>query len=119
MNMINKKIIAVLLGVVILVIFLVMVFSSSNKVPDTSVYEGGKETGNENSVLITDLTGPFTITYLGTENSIDKISITNSSPNGRQKAVKWLKDQGYNPSNLDISFVDFINPLFDDGGVGE
>lgn len=43
--------------------------------------------------------------------------ITDSSPNGRQAALKWIRQQGYDPTDLEIVFPDFPNPLEDKGRV--
>lgn len=37
--------------------------------------------------------------------------ISNSSPEGRQRAITWLKSQGVDPALLDIRYDDFQNPL--------
>lgn len=40
-----------------------------------------------------------------------RLLISNSSPNGRQNALQWIKQQGYDPAELEIIFSDFQNPL--------
>ncbi len=60
---------------------------------------------------ITDINGPFTIEYLYTKNSVDHIKIVDSSPQGRMNAIHWLREHGIDPTDLDIRFDDFTNPL--------
>lgn len=66
-----------------------------------------------NDLPYTDIKGPFTIDY-GTEPSRLYgifLEITDSTPLGREAAVSWIKNQGYDPTNIDIRFDDFENPL--------
>lgn len=61
----------------------------------------------------TELNGPYEIGY---GPSLDRkdgifIEINYSSPNGRKKALKWIRDQGTDPTDLEIRYVDFSNPL--------
>jgi hypothetical protein len=39
------------------------------------------------------------------------IEIVNSSPNGRKSALKWIREQGQDPTDLEIRYTDFSNPL--------
>ena len=39
------------------------------------------------------------------------IIITDSSPNGRQNALKWIRSKGFNPTRLEIEYRDYANPL--------
>lgn len=59
-----------------------------------------------------DIAGPYTIDYGFKDESTDKtyLLIGNSTPEGRKKALQWIRDAGYNPSELDIRFADFTNP---------
>lgn len=61
-----------------------------------------------------DSDGPFTVDYSsGADLRYDKpfIKITDSTPSGRVSALKWIREQGYDPSDLDIRYIDFVNPL--------
>ena len=62
---------------------------------------------------ITDVSGPYSINYGSSEARKDGsvIIIGDSSPNGRVKAVKWLRDKGYKPGDIEIRYTDFVNPL--------
>lgn len=57
--------------------------------------------------------GPYTISYsvfgVG-DNEQVTIIIKNSTPNGRLKALQWIRDQGVDPADLIIEFEDFHNP---------
>ncbi len=60
-----------------------------------------------------EIPGPYAIDY-GASSSRPNgtvIIITDSSPSGRAKALKWLRGQGFEPTNLEIQFNDFVNPL--------
>ena len=66
-----------------------------------------------NQLPYTDVAGPFSLdygpSYLNGLGSF--IEITDSSPDGRVNALKWIRSQGYNPTNLEIQFNDFQNPI--------
>jgi hypothetical protein len=66
-----------------------------------------------NLLPYTDVAGPFSLdygpSYLNGLGSF--IEITDSSPDGRVNALKWIRSQGYNPTNLEIQFNDFQNPI--------
>jgi hypothetical protein len=69
----------------------------------------------------TDITGPFTIDYGPSptrKNGIFLI-VSNSSPEGRVNALKWIRQQGYDPTNLEIRFDDFVNPIVTGEGESE
>lgn len=59
-----------------------------------------------------DIIGPFAIDFdFGSEGSLKaKTVIRNSTPNGRLKALKWIREQGVDPADLMIEFEDFDNP---------
>jgi hypothetical protein len=61
----------------------------------------------------TDITGPFQIDYgqSPTRKGGTVIIINNSAPIGRVHALDWIRQQGYDPANLEIQFADFANPL--------
>lgn len=50
--------------------------------------------------------GPSDNPKIGTE-----LIVSNSSPEGRTNALKWIRQQGYDPTDYYIKFVDFNNPL--------
>lgn len=50
--------------------------------------------------------GPSDNPKIGTE-----LIVSNSSPEGRANALKWIRQQGYDPTDYYIKFVDFNNPL--------
>lgn len=63
------------------------------------------------SLPYTDIRGPFTINYGTIPNGTYELTVTDSSPNGRLKALKWIRDQGDDPSNYQIIFQDTSNPF--------
>jgi hypothetical protein len=58
------------------------------------------------------IAGPFSIDYGASNDTSDNtyLLIGNSTPRGRVRALQWIRDHGYNPSELDIRFEDFVNP---------
>ena len=62
---------------------------------------------------VSTLSGPYKIDYGESQTRPGRtvLLISNSSPNGRVKALKWLKEHGANPADLEIIFTDFISPL--------
>lgn len=64
-----------------------------------------------------DISGPFKIDYgyHGADNTATYLIIHKTTPTGRQNALAWIREQGYDPTQLDIRFTDFENPLL--GGV--
>ena len=63
-----------------------------------------------------DIAGPFKIDYgyHGADNTTTYLIIHKTTPNGRQAALEWIRKQGYDPTQLDIRFTDFENPLLGD-----
>lgn len=61
----------------------------------------------------TQSTPPFSIDYGLTDgvNGDLKLVISNSSPNGREAAIDWIRQHGEDPTNMNIVFQDFSNPL--------
>ncbi len=60
------------------------------------------------------LVGPYRIDYgiQGKDNtSHPYLLISNSTPKGRQNALDWIRSEGSEPTDLDIRFPDFINPV--------
>lgn len=56
---------------------------------------------------------PFTIDYGPSKERPGDIFliISNSSPNGRQAALDWIRQQGQDPADMEIVFPGFVNPL--------
>lgn len=65
------------------------------------------------SLPYTSVVGPFTIDYGYSEQRENKIFITirNSSPDGRANALQWIRERGIDPTDLEIRYADFTNPL--------
>lgn len=61
----------------------------------------------------TDINGPFSIGYGASKEGGGKtyLIISDSSPNGRSKALQWIREHGSDPTDLEIQFTDFVNPL--------
>ncbi len=59
-----------------------------------------------------DIMGPFSINFdFASETALKAtIIIRNSTPNGRIKALRWIREQGVDPADLMIRFEDFNNP---------
>lgn len=67
-----------------------------------------------------DIYGPFQIDY-GPSNTQPNgvlLVVSNSTPPGRAKALEWIRQQGQDPTDLEIRYTDFTNPLVT-GVVGE
>lgn len=66
-----------------------------------------------------DIEAPYTISYKLAANSSGGedavIIIKNSTPDGRTKALAWIRSQGIDPADLNIQFDDFQNPLVESG----
>ena len=109
-NLYSKKkiIIAVLIAFVVLVAIISL---PNNEKVDLTVVNGSPDGGSEQTVLVADGLGPYTVTYLGTTEGTYSFSVTTSSPVGREKALDWFRSQGYNPSEINIDFADYHNPL--------
>lgn len=72
-----------------------------------------------NYLPYSDTSGPFEINYGYVGGDIMRIYliVDYSTPNGRQKALGWIRSKGYNPTTFTIRFSDFKNPLLQEGGV--
>lgn len=71
------------------------------------------------SLPYTDIRGPFTINYGTVPNGTIDLTVTDSSPNGRVNALKWIRDQGDDPTNYQIIFQDTSNPFIPKAGEGQ
>lgn len=110
----KKRLVIVTVCIVILIIFLVGL--GRQRGGQEPIYDGGAESGSEQTVLITDTTGPFTVSYLGVaDDGKSLLSVSDSSPPGRIKAIRWIQDQGFDLLKTEIQFVDFNNPLISNG----
>ena len=60
-----------------------------------------------------DVTGPFTIDYGPSTTRKDGVFllISDSSPRGRVNAFKWIRQQGYDPTDFEIVYTNVANPL--------
>lgn len=76
----------------------------------------GEETTLRNPLIdylpYSDIMGPFSIDYAfdAVDTTKTRVIITNSTPDGRLRALKWIRNQGVDPADLTIEFVDFQNP---------
>jgi hypothetical protein len=65
----------------------------------------------ENQLPYTDINGPFKIIYMYKQDNIDVIGVTNSTPNGRKKAIEWIKSKNIDPSSIIINYLDMRDQL--------
>lgn len=66
----------------------------------------------------TDPNGAYVLNYgLSDNNTNFYLIVDNSSPDGRAGALRWIKQQGYDPTNFLIKYKDFANP-FTNGQAG-
>ena len=115
MNGKSKKIGLLVIACILVALFIVII-SLSNKptsqVENTYITQQKFGEGGPLITLIIDINGPFSIAYEGVDTKgFYHIQVSDSSPGGRQAAIKWLEDAGYDISTLVIDFVDFNNPL--------
>lgn len=64
-----------------------------------------------------DIYGPFRVDFGPSEarkNGIF-IEVSSSTPPGRAKFLQWLKQQGEDPTDLEIRYFDFANPFLEAG----
>lgn len=59
----------------------------------------------------TDINGPFRIQYLYTDKGHVVIGIDNATPDGRKKALKWLRSKNINPADIIINYLDISQYL--------
>jgi hypothetical protein len=61
----------------------------------------------------TDITAPFSVDYGPSDYREGDVVliISNSTPSGRDAALRWIKQQGYDPKDLELVFEDYVNPL--------
>lgn len=78
----------------------------------------GQEVTKQNPIITllpySDLMGPFSIDYGASKlrrNGI-LLDINNSSPQGRLNAMKWIRSQGYDVTDLEIVFSDYNQQVF-------
>ena len=60
-----------------------------------------------------DILGPFSIDYGPSKIQPDGmvLFVSDSSPGGRQKALKWIRENNQEPTDLEIVFSDYLSPL--------
>jgi hypothetical protein len=59
-----------------------------------------------------DISGPFKITYTGEgEHGEMKLAVTNSTPDGRKNALKWLRSKNIDPTDVVIDYFGYDNPF--------
>lgn len=65
-----------------------------------------------NYLPYSDITGPFSIDYASDpfDSTKTRVIISNSTPQGRLKAIEWIRSKGVDPADLTIKFDDFFNP---------
>lgn len=70
-----------------------------------------------NSLPVTEILGPFSIDYGLSDSRKDGVflEISDSSPQGRVNALKWLRQNGQDPTDFEIRYSDFTNPLMTTG----
>ena len=88
--------------------------SVSDKIyKDFSCRDGSEASGLplENQLPYTDINGPFKVIYMYKQGNTDVIGVTNSTPNGRKKAIEWLKSKNIDPSSVIINYLDMRDQL--------
>jgi hypothetical protein len=60
-----------------------------------------------------DVAAPYSIDYGDSAQGQTALPlvISNSSPNGRAAALRWIREAGYDPTTLDIRYDEYVNPL--------
>lgn len=60
-----------------------------------------------------DILGPFSVDYGASKNQPESVVlyVSDSSPGGRQKALKWIRENNQEPTDLEIVFSDYLSPL--------
>ncbi len=78
-----------------------------------------KQTPLITKLPFTSIDGPFTIDYgpSPTRKNGTFLIVSDSSPEGRVAALKWIRQQGYDPTDFEIQFDDFVNPTFNYSGA--
>ena len=69
-----------------------------------------------NLLPVTEIEGPFSIDYGPSKTRPGSIFllVSDSSPNGRVNAQKWIRQNGFDLTDFEIIYSDFINPLHKD-----
>lgn len=76
----------------------------------------GTEAYNNNPLInylpYSDITGPFSIDYASDplDSTKTRVIISNSTADGRLKALEWIRAKGIDPADLILEFEDFQNP---------
>lgn len=76
-----------------------------------------KQTPLINSLPYDDISAPFSIDYGGSKNRSygTFIVISNAVPQSRVEALNWIRQQGTSPTDIEIQYKDFKNPLVEGG----
>ena len=119
----NKRtqVIVLVLGFISIVVMFYFTYLGTNQTKQSGTETSEREDWSvKHKVLFlnlptTDIDGPFTLTYLYTKDGVDYVKVTDSSPRGRMNALHWLRQNGVDPTDINIQFDDFTNPLL--GGV--
>ena len=92
--------------------------SIGGKMADLQGYYIEKNTPVISSLPYYDSIAPFSIDYSGSKNREYGIflTISNSVPQSRVEALRYIKQNGGNPTDLEIIYKDFKNPLKNSGG---
>jgi hypothetical protein len=80
---------------------------------DFKCIDGSESSGLslEYQLPFTDISGPFEIEYMHKQETTPVIGIFHSTPDGRQKALDWLRSKNINPTNIVINYLDINDRL--------
>lgn len=87
------------------------------KLWDSIAYKQGQQTKSKTPIIEslphTDIEQYFSIDFGPSDNSKigTELIVSNSTPEGRENALKWIRQQGFDPTDYYIKFIDFDNPL--------
>ena len=79
----------------------------------------GDQTRQETPIIgflpTVEITGPFRIDYGPSQKRAggSTILVSSIAPKGRWAALEWIREHGQDPTDLEIKFEDFINPLLE------
>ena len=84
---------------------------------DKISYQQGQSTKSKTPIIeylpYTDIGGYFAIDFGPSDNPKigTELIVSNSTSEGRQNALKWIRQQGFDPTDYYIKFIDFDNPV--------
>ncbi|MEO5948774.1 MAG: hypothetical protein ABIP74_00010 [Candidatus Saccharimonas sp.] len=66
-----------------------------------------------------DVSGPYSIDYgeRSAAETMASLVISDSTPDGRIAAIKWIAEQGVDPTTIDIRYDEYVNPLTTGGSL--